>query len=113
AALRAGLGFDHDRLRLETALELAGTLFFVQSVPGSGRLQVGYLLKRGIRGGNSKAARDQEITRIPIGDVFDLAGFGNVGDVLFEKNLHDRTASPIRIEQMCYTAKGRARQNAW
>src|SRR5258708_19083124 len=69
AALRAGLGFDHDRLRLETALELAGTLFFVQSVPGSGRLQVGYLLKRGIRGGNSKAARDQEITRIPIGDV--------------------------------------------
>src|SRR6266568_7384839 len=44
ATLRAGLGFDHDGLCLEAALELAGALFFVRGVASRGRLQVGHLL---------------------------------------------------------------------
>src|SRR3981081_4013041 len=80
ATLRAGLGFDHDRLCLETALELTGAVFFLRGVLGRGRLQIGDLLERGVRRRDGQPARDEEVTRVPIRDLFDLAGAGNVGD---------------------------------
>src|SRR6266851_1396967 len=101
AALGTSFGFYHDWLSLEAALQLAGGALFVRGVPHSGSLQVGHLLERGVRGSHGKAARDQEVTRVPVGDLFDLAGPGYLGDVLLEKYLHDRIAPPSRIEQVC------------
>ena len=101
ASLGTCLGFHHDRLGFQATLEFSRDLFFVRGVAYGGSLQVGYLLERRRCRGHGQAARNQEVTRVTIGDLFDLTGFGHVGDVFFEKDFHDRTAPPNRIEQMC------------
>jgi hypothetical protein len=54
----------------------------------SDSLNFGDLLERPRRRGNGEPPWDQEVTCIAIGDVFDLTGFGHVGDVFLEQDLH-------------------------
>ena len=65
------------------------------------RLQVGHLLERRAGGDDGQTPRDEEIAGVAVGHVLDLTGLGDVGDVLFEQNLHANGLRSSRIEQMC------------
>ena len=67
---------------------------------GRDRLQVGDLLQRRAGGGDSQAARNQEVARVTVGNLLELSGLGHVDDVLLEEHLHG-SSNPHTLEQMC------------
>src|SRR5579864_3635937 len=86
--LRTRFGFDHDRLGFELLLQGFCRLLFFSGMACRHRLQLSNLLQRASGGCNSQSARDEVVARIAIGHVLDLAGFGDIRDVLLEQNLH-------------------------
>src|ERR1700730_8591010 len=71
-ALLAGFGFDHDRLRFESLFERLCALLLFRGLACRDGPHLGDLLEGGIRGSDGQPAWNQKVTRIPVGDFFDL-----------------------------------------